>query len=689
MHRHSDIYTAVDLQSSVSDLYPRDATMAPRYALPSASPGHGEVSDYGQVLNWSAAATPFSHGLGGVDQDMNWLLSNIMVITFCGLLAVVLVHRWLHRGKSYLRKIMSLGRESDRRYWMHEHNQLWPRVKKHLLYAPLGHTRHNREFQISNAIGIGTLPSRFHTILLVLYLLSNIAYCCILDYGHESEYSVIAELRGRTGQLAALNLIPTVLFALRNNPLIRFTGVSYDTFNLLHRWCARILILEAVVHTISWAVNTHRAAGSAQIALTLATSTSYQWGMVATCTFSCIFLITPSPFRHAFYETFLNTHRILVILALGGVYVHLDKANLPQLPYVKLAFALWGTEWLWRSLRICYLNVSRRRGLTKVHIEALPGEACRVTFDLRRPWTYTPGCHVHVYIPVMSLWSSHPFSIAWAENRPKSPPLEIEMEKLPSHNPSEIMSISKRPSLVTRQSTYSTKTGKTLSILGTVKETGANKQTHQLPNTSIPREATVTSISLIMRARSGLTRQIYEHASKLPGGTFSTWGAIEGPYGGHESFTSYGTVILFAGGVGITHCVGYAHHLLTQYAAGTCATKKILLVWSVPNTECLEWVRVWMDQILRMEHRREVLRIQLFVTKPRHRGEVMSNTGSVQMFPGRCNPTTILEKEMPERIGAVGVTVCGPGAFADSVRSAVRGVMDQGAIDFVEEAFTY
>ena len=96
-----------------------------------------------------------------------------------------------------------------------------------------------------------------------------------------------------------------------------------------------------------------------------------------------------------------------------------------------------------------------------------------------------------------------------------------------------------------------------------------------------------------------------------------------------------------------------------------------------------------MDQVLRMEHRREVLRIQLFVTKPRHRGEVVSNTGSVQMFPGRLNAATILEKEMQERIGAVGVTVCGPGAFADTVRSAVRNVIDQGCIDFVEEAFTY
>ena len=48
-----------------------------------------------------------------------------------------------------------------------------------------------------------------------------------------------------------------------------------------------------------------------------------------------------------------------------------------------------------------------------------------------------------------------------------------------------------------------------------------------------------------------------------------------------------------------------------------------------------------------------------------------------------------LLKEMPERIGAVGVTVCGPGAFSDSVRKAVREVIDEGSVDFIEEAFSY
>jgi aspartokinase-like uncharacterized kinase len=59
------------------------------------------------------------------------------------------------------------------------------------------------------------------------------------------------------------------------------------------------------------------------------------------------------------------------------------------------------------------------------------------------------------------------------------------------------------------------------------------------------------------------------------------------------------------------------------------------------------------------------------------------------MVPGRCNPEIIIDKEMVERVGAMVVTVCGPGAFADEVRRAARRRVHMGVLDFVEEAFTY
>lgn len=41
----------------------------------------------------------------------------------------------------------------------------------------------------------------------------------------------------------------------RNNPLIGILGVSFDTFNLLHRWFGRIVVVEAVAHTMAFLAN--------------------------------------------------------------------------------------------------------------------------------------------------------------------------------------------------------------------------------------------------------------------------------------------------------------------------------------------------------------------------------------------------------------------------------------------------
>ena len=198
-----------------------------------------------------------------------------------------------------------------------------------------------------------------------------------------------------------------------------------------------------------------------------------------------------------------------------------------------------------------------------------------------------------------------------------------------------------------------------------------------------------TEVSLIVRSFTGMTSSIYKAACKSPTRVITTWGAIEGPYGGHESLDSFGTVLMFAGGVGITHQLSYIRHLVARCAENTVAAKKVILVWSVPTTENLEWIRPYMDEILRYPGRREVLKIMLFVTKPRSRNEIMSNTGSVAMYPGRCSPQTIVEKEFAEREGAMAVTVCGPGPFSDSVRDASRRLCEVGSVTFVEEAFTY
>lgn len=164
---------------------------------------------------------------------------------------------------------------------------------------------------------------------------------------------------------------------------------------------------------------------------------------------------------------------------------------------------------------------------------------------------------------------------------------------------------------------------------------------------------------------------------------------IEGTYSGHEKFDSFGTVFMYGAGVGITHHLIQARYLLSGAHAKTVATRKIVLVWSVKNESHFGWVRPWMDAIMQMPGRREMLKILLYVTKPSKETHYISPGGTVRTHARRCVPGDVLDQELPNRIGATIVSVCGPGAFADEVRAATRARVGTCCIDFYEEAFSY
>ena len=194
---------------------------------------------------------------------------------------------------------------------------------------------------------------------------------------------------------------------------------------------------------------------------------------------------------------------------------------------------------------------------------------------------------------------------------------------------------------------------------------------------------------MVIHKRTGMTASLYDRAAASPNGVFTTRGALEGPYGGLESLHSYGTIMLFAGGIGITHQLSHIYDLVRLYPSHTIATRRVVLVWTVRTTEHLEWVRPWMDTLLALPGRRAMLKILLFVTKPRSPREIVSPSATVCMFPGRPNAEVLIEKEMEERCGGMAVTVCGPGSLADSVRAAVRERTYKGSVDFIGESFTW
>lgn len=281
-----------------------------------------------------------------------------------------------------------------------------------------------------------------------------------------------------------------------------------------------------------------------------------------------------------------------------------------------------------------------------MYVEALDGGACRVTFDVRRPFVTPPGRHIYAYIPSISLWMSHPFSVAFASNKDGF---------------SEISPSSSRSSSVHENAE------------------DASKHASVAP---------AYSVSCIMAARSGMTRKLYDRARSHRNGVYVCRAFIEGPYGAAESLDSYGTVLLFAGGVGITNQFSHMHHLIQGWAAGTNATQKLILIWSVRSLEQLQWARPWLEQLSRMGRHGRELEIVVYVTQLR-RVQLSFQSQEMNIRPARAPVDKLVEDHFEERIGAMSIGVCGPGALADDVRKAARAVMGRGKVNFWEEAFTW
>ena len=179
-------------------------------------------------------------------------LARISVLVLGLMAAVVYVWQMSHRFYAHLRRLSSFSNDRQR-YFLSSHDTL-SKIKNHVVYAPLFRNRHNQEMQLSRAVNFGTLPSRFHTFLILGIVVMNVVCCTVtLPYGKD-EHTVSGMVRNRTGTMSTVNLMALVLMAGRNNPLIPLLRVPFDTWNLLHRWLGRIVVLEALAHIFAWAI---------------------------------------------------------------------------------------------------------------------------------------------------------------------------------------------------------------------------------------------------------------------------------------------------------------------------------------------------------------------------------------------------------------------------------------------------
>jgi predicted ferric reductase len=520
-------------------------------------------------------------------------------------------------------------------------------VKNHILYAPLFHHRRSTEIKLSEHFNLGSLPTRYQSLFIIAIVTANIFSCLYNIPWSDPALQVLPILRKRTGTVSVGNLIPILVMATIKNPLISLLDVSYDTFNLMHRWFGRLSILQGIVHTLCYIIGKEQKSGWEGVKESVQKPAIYT-GLIATIGFTIIFLQAPKLVRSCAYEVFLHIHFVVVVVTFAFLWLHLGhmKAR-PQLHMLIGAIAIWAMARLWRLSTLIYRSWGKE--CSSAAIEAMPGDALRISIKSPRPWTYRPGQFLYLTIPSISWWTAHPFSIAWSD---VDEPLSRSASVKSSFD-------EKKPIARSRK-------------LGV--EDGGKP-----------------TFSLVIKAKAGTTKKLLghvQHAGGIEGAQISYSALIEGPYGGERSLASYGTIMLFASGVGITHQMPYVRELLEGYTAGTVAARKVTLVWVIPYANYLEWIRPWIHEVLGMPNRRDVLKVTLYITRAGLSQPIRSSSETVRMLKGRPAVESLMSKQARERIGCMGVSVCAGGGLADEVRRVSRILCAKGVnLDFIQEVF--
>lgn len=216
---------------------------------------------------------------------------------------------------------------------------------------------------------------------------------------------ILSNFGNRTGAISFALLPLTMLFSGRNNFLLWITDWPHSTYILLHRWIARLFVIQVILHSIAELV-AYVYKGEYSAALV---TEWWIWGAVGTVAASAMVVFSILWIRRKAYEFFLISHIILAVFVLVGSWYHVEILFEKHWGYeiwMYAAFAVWAFDRVFRVLRI--LKV----GLKKAKVIDLGGVVRVDVADVA--WPAEPGMHSYIHFPGVipwRPWENHPFSV--------------------------------------------------------------------------------------------------------------------------------------------------------------------------------------------------------------------------------------------------------------------------------------
>lgn len=333
----------------------------------------------------------------------------------------------------------------------------------------------------------------------------------------------------RAGMLAVAMTPWIVATSMKANLISMMTGISHERLNVLHRWGGYLCLFLSLVHTVPFYMQASwDAPGYAQFQLLFPNSSGYIFGSGIACIVPLGWLCIGSlPIIRKLAYELFLVLHIPISMAYVGLLFWHCRNFLTSWHYLYSTVAIWALSYFIRMFNLNWMNPRKMAWLIGDEAAVTLMAENAIKVTIPTQMKWRPGQFVYLRMPGISVFENHPFTIA-----------SLCSEDFPS-------------------------------------EYG-----------EMYRDCT-----LVFRPFGGFTRRVLDTATEK--GPFKTYRAyLDGPYGGMQrELAAFDTVILFAGGSGITAIVSQLLNLIKRMRDGKAVTRKIEVVWALKRLEAMDWFR--------------------------------------------------------------------------------------------------
>ncbi|MCJ1475532.1 hypothetical protein MMC13_004195 [Lambiella insularis] len=354
----------------------------------------------------------------------------------------------------------------------------------------------------------------------------------------------------RAGMLSVAMMPWIVALSMKANMITMLTGIGHERLNVLHRWGGYICLLLALIHTVPFYITPIWDQGALAVFQSYFSGQYYIYGTGVAALVPLLFLCIHSlPFIRAWMYELFVALHVPVSIIFLAMMFWHCNNYLTSWDYLAATAGIWFVSYIIRIFYLNWTNFSRTSWLIGEEAAITLLPENAVKVTIPTQMKWRPGQYVYLRMPGISVFENHPFTVA-----------SLCSDDFPS-------------------------------------EYGEQYR----------------DMIIVFRPFSGFTRKVVNaHNENGPWHTYRAF--LDGPYGGMQrELAAFDTVILFAGGSGITAIVSQLLDLIKKMRDGRAVTKQVHVVWALKRPETMEWFKEEL-RICRQYAPPESVHCQFFIT---------------------------------------------------------------------------